>query len=57
MVWAFDPDKNGEVVWQTRVGKGGINGGIQWGMASDGELVFAQTSDAAITRTRDRSRA
>ncbi len=51
VVWAFDPDKNGEVVWQTRVGKGGINGGVQWGMASDGELVFAQTSDAAITRT------
>jgi polyvinyl alcohol dehydrogenase (cytochrome) len=24
---------------------------VQWGMASDGELVFAQTSDAAITRT------
>ncbi len=51
VVWAFDPDKNGEIVWQTRVGKGGINGGVQWGMASDGELVFAQTSDAAITRT------
>ena len=51
VVWAFDPDKNGEVVWQTRVGKGGINGGVQWGMASDGELVFAQTSDAVIART------
>jgi polyvinyl alcohol dehydrogenase (cytochrome) len=51
VVWAFDPDKNGEVVWQTRVGKGGINGGVQWGMASDGELVFAQTSDAVIERT------
>ena len=23
-------------MWQTRVGKGGINGGVQWGMASDG---------------------
>jgi polyvinyl alcohol dehydrogenase (cytochrome) len=51
VVWAFDPEKNGEVVWQTRVGKGGINGGVQWGMASDGELVFAQTSDAVIART------
>jgi polyvinyl alcohol dehydrogenase (cytochrome) len=51
VVWAFDPDKNGEVVWQTRVGKGGINGGVQWGMASDGDLVFAQTSDAVIERT------
>lgn len=50
-VWAFDPEKNGEVVWQTRVGQGGINGGVQWGMASDGQRVFAATSDVVVTRT------
>ena len=48
IVWAFDPDKNGEVVWQTRVGQGGINGGVQWGMASDGEHVYAATSDVVV---------
>jgi polyvinyl alcohol dehydrogenase (cytochrome) len=51
IVWAFDPEKNGEVVWQTRVGQGGINGGVQWGMASDGERVFAATSEVLVQRT------
>jgi polyvinyl alcohol dehydrogenase (cytochrome) len=51
VVWAFEPDKNGEVMWETRVGQGGINGGVQWGMASDGELVYAASSDAVATRT------
>ena len=48
IVWAFDPDKNGEIVWQTRVAQGGINGGVQWGMASDGEHVYAATSDVVV---------
>ena len=51
VVWAVDPDKNGEVMWETRVGQGGINGGVQWGMASDGEYVYAASSDAVATRT------
>jgi polyvinyl alcohol dehydrogenase (cytochrome) len=51
VVWAVDPDRNGEVMWETRVGQGGINGGVQWGMASDGEYVYAASSDAVATRT------
>jgi polyvinyl alcohol dehydrogenase (cytochrome) len=51
IVWALDPDRNGAVVWQSRVSKGGINGGVQWGMASDGQRVYAATSDVVITRT------
>jgi polyvinyl alcohol dehydrogenase (cytochrome) len=51
LVYAFDPEKNGEVVWQARVGQGGINGGVQWGMASDGQHVYAATSDVMVTRT------
>jgi polyvinyl alcohol dehydrogenase (cytochrome) len=47
IVYALDPDKNGEIVWQTRVGKGGVNGGVQWGMASDGKNLYAATSDVA----------
>jgi polyvinyl alcohol dehydrogenase (cytochrome) len=45
VVYALDPDKKGEILWQVRVGKGGINGGVQWGMASDGLKVYAATSD------------
>jgi len=50
MVYAFDPDKMGEIVWQARVGKGGTTGGVQWGMASDGQNVYAAVSDVVSTR-------
>ena len=38
------------MVWQTRVGKGGVNGGVQWGMASDGKHVYAAVSDVVRIR-------
>jgi polyvinyl alcohol dehydrogenase (cytochrome) len=46
MVYALDPDRKGEIVWKQRVAKGGVIGGVQWGMASDGQYVYAATSDA-----------
>ena len=48
VIWGFDPDKKGKVVWQTRIGKGGPGGGIQWGIAYSPEtrLVFAPLADA-----------
>ncbi len=51
MVYALDPDRQGEIVWQQRVGKGGTIGGVQWGMASDGQNVYAAVSDAVFTTT------
>ena len=51
IVWALDPEKNGEIMWETRVAQGGINGGVQWGMAADGEQVYAATSDVVVIRT------
>jgi polyvinyl alcohol dehydrogenase (cytochrome) len=47
VVYALDPDNKGEILWQTRVGKGSTNGGVEWGMASDGQLIYAAVSDAA----------
>ncbi len=47
MVYALDPDKRGETVWQLRVGKGTTNGGVLWGMASDGRNVYAAVSDVS----------
>jgi outer membrane protein assembly factor BamB len=38
VVYALDPDKKGEVLWRTRVGQGGVNGGVQRGMATDGRM-------------------
>jgi polyvinyl alcohol dehydrogenase (cytochrome) len=44
IVYGLDP-ATGARLWETRVGKGGINGGVQWGMASDGRFVFAAAND------------
>lgn len=53
MVYALDPSKKGEIVWQARVGKGGVNGGVQWGMASDDRHVYAAVSDVVRIRKTD----
>jgi polyvinyl alcohol dehydrogenase (cytochrome) len=41
MVHGVDPDQRGKILWQARAGQGGTLGGIQWGAASDGKLVYA----------------
>jgi polyvinyl alcohol dehydrogenase (cytochrome) len=46
IVHALDPDNRGAVLWQTRLGRGGAAGGIQWGPAVDGQRVYAALSDA-----------
>jgi polyvinyl alcohol dehydrogenase (cytochrome) len=46
--FALDPDANGALLWRARLSQGTANGGnsgIHWGMASDGERVFAPVSD------------
>ena len=45
VVHAIDPDRGGEILWQTPVGKGGALGGVQWGTAFDGARVYAALSD------------
>jgi polyvinyl alcohol dehydrogenase (cytochrome) len=50
MVYALDPERKGEIVWQTRVAKGGVIGGVQWGMASDGQNLYAASSDAIFVQ-------
>jgi len=44
VMWALDPDKGGEVVWQYRYGQGSGLGG-QWGAASDGVNAYIGTGD------------
>ena len=48
VVHALDPDKKGEILWQTRVGKGGVLGGIQWGPAADNETAYVALSDIGL---------
>ncbi len=50
IVYALDATRRGAILWQTRVGEGGLNGGVQWGMATDGEFVYAATSDVGRAR-------
>ena len=38
VAWGLDPDNNGAVVWQIRVGQGGALGGIEWGSAADEQI-------------------
>src|SRR5688500_12502055 len=45
VVHALDPDREGQILWQQRVGKGGINGGVQWGSAADRSNVYVALSD------------
>ncbi len=49
IVTALDPD-DGSVVWRTRVGRGGIQGGVHFGMAAAGDRLFVPISDMADGR-------
>jgi polyvinyl alcohol dehydrogenase (cytochrome) len=48
VVYGLDPDQRGKVLWKTRIGLGGAQGGIQWGAAVDARVAYAAVSD--ITR-------
>jgi polyvinyl alcohol dehydrogenase (cytochrome) len=45
ILWAFDPDDKGKILWQTRIGRGGALGGIEWGHAIDDHNGYAAISD------------
>jgi len=45
VVYALDPDQQGRILWQTRIGKGGAMGGIVWGMGADEQRVYVPLSD------------
>ncbi|HZT75475.1 MAG TPA: PQQ-binding-like beta-propeller repeat protein [Vicinamibacterales bacterium] len=50
VVHALDPDDRGKVLWTTRIGKGGVLGGIEWGSASDGKNIYAPLSDLTFAQ-------
>jgi len=57
MVYALDPEKNGEIVWQTRIASPAPNVatsvGVLWGMASDGQKVYAATAASGRAKPTD----
>ena len=51
---AVDPDRDGEILWQQRLGKGGLIGGIQWGPAADARTIYVALSDIGIETHKDK---
>jgi polyvinyl alcohol dehydrogenase (cytochrome) len=47
VVFGLDTDKNGKVVWKTKLGEGGPFGGVEHGIAADGERLYVPISDVA----------
>jgi polyvinyl alcohol dehydrogenase (cytochrome) len=43
--FALDPDDQGMTVWQQRIAKGSLSGGILWGAAADTANVYAADGD------------
>ena len=43
---AIDPD-TGETVWRSRVGRGGVQGGVHFGIAAEGSIAYIPINDMA----------
>jgi polyvinyl alcohol dehydrogenase (cytochrome) len=44
-VFGLDPDQKGKVIWRRKLGRGGIQGGVHFGMAVDGDILYVPMSD------------
>ncbi len=47
VVFGFDPDQDGKIVWKMKLGEGGPFGGVEHGIAADGERLYVPISDVA----------
>ncbi|MDP3518454.1 MAG: PQQ-binding-like beta-propeller repeat protein [Pseudohongiella sp.] len=45
VVVGLDPNNQGELLWSTRIGRGGALGGVHWGMTFSGDIVYVPVSD------------
>jgi polyvinyl alcohol dehydrogenase (cytochrome) len=45
VAYGLDPDDKGRIVWESRIGKGGALGGIEFGGAATGARVYFPLSD------------
>jgi polyvinyl alcohol dehydrogenase (cytochrome) len=50
VIFGFDPDAGGKIVWERRVAQGSSSGGVFWGSATDGVNIYAANADF-ITET------
>lgn len=49
-IFGLDPNNDGQLLWRRRVGMGGFNGGVHWGMASDGASLWVGIADTPGNR-------
>ncbi|HEX4949220.1 MAG TPA: PQQ-binding-like beta-propeller repeat protein [Blastocatellia bacterium] len=45
VLYALDPDKQGQKMWETRLSSGTALGGIEWGFAADATTVYVPIAD------------
>lgn len=45
VVSGHDPDDGGRLLWQTKAGRGSIQGGVHFGMAAEGSTVYVPIND------------
>ena len=55
VAFGLDPDAQGKILWQTRLGKGGALGGMEWGSAADRQNMYAAVSDLSTASVPDPS--
>jgi polyvinyl alcohol dehydrogenase (cytochrome) len=48
-VHAIDPDDNGKMLWEHRIGHGSALGGVEWGATSDGQNYYVPLSDVKLS--------
>ncbi|MEM7569150.1 MAG: PQQ-binding-like beta-propeller repeat protein [Pseudomonadota bacterium] len=52
-VYGLDPDNKGALLWSTKVGRGSIQGGVHFGLAADGDVLYVPINDMNNTRNGD----
>jgi polyvinyl alcohol dehydrogenase (cytochrome) len=50
VIFGFDPDAAGKIVWERRVAEGSSSGGVFWGSATDGANIYAANADFIAER-------
>jgi polyvinyl alcohol dehydrogenase (cytochrome) len=48
VIYALDPDRAGELLWETRVGQGGSMGGVEMGFAAADGVIYVPVSDSEV---------
>ncbi len=52
IVWGLDPDQKGKVLWNTKLGVGGLMGGVEWGAGADSDRAYVAISDLDVPAGR-----